>query len=438
MQRSNDLVAFLNQSKYQEIIDSLYSELVLLKTDIRAKLGDVESYAMAFLQQTKCMMKYILEEDDLLASIGSKSYMDRIYLGGDKPLQRLMSDDAVDLQPFCSKYLDLDEMCLFCFDHLAAVFDRESLDMDPENPLKLHELGLVNSHFVTTLVTGLQTQPNWQFFTLASYYWRLHGIASQAVECARRALYLVPREFKDIPLLSLGTILQRSRQHSDAKIVLEMATEFNRQSAENYFALGNSLFFLSQFNKSMEAYDRSRDLDDAFKARVDYIENALRCFEQAKSKREFNVLFNEISGQLVRYGEKKELLEEYLKKMLRQQVPLDERDYFKGADGNENLAELVQRRGQFCSTRISAETNEPELFCDFVYDIHMKLESDDIRVDVIQTYLEQTAEVMRTAKGSLGVFDHLDLGQLNGDRRESGRVTDSDPAGQAESQARSG
>lgn len=411
MQKPQDLIAFLNQTKYQEMIDTLYSELLLIKTDIRAKLGEVETHALGFLQQTKCMMKYFLDEGDLLASIGSRKVMDRVYLEGDAVLEMFASEEAANMEPICADYLD--SYPLFCFEHLHALHNPD-LKMDPEDPLKLHELGIINENFANQLVTGLRRDPQrWQLYTLSSYYWRLKGDAFQAVECARRALHLVPRSHKDIPLLSLGTILQRSRQHRDAVIVLEAATDLNPRSAENHFALANSLFFLSEFNRSLQEYKRAKHLDDAFNARVDYIENALLCFKHAKTRLDFDALLGEISSPLRRYEERKAQLEEYLKKMLQQQVPLDEREYFKrrSSDGDGDLEELAQQRGQYCSTRVS-DTNEPVLFCDFVYDIHMKLESDDIRVDVINTYLEQTADVMRTAKSSLGVFDRLDLNKL--------------------------
>lgn len=423
MQKPDDLLAFLNQTKCQALIDQLYSELVLIKTDIRDKLGEVETFALGLLQQTKCILQYFLDESDLHASIAQRAYMDRLYRDGDSVLEMLITPgEAAALQPRCADHLDLD-YSLGCFEHLQSMVGRGGLKMDPEDPLKLHELGIINENFANMLVTGLRSHATtWQYYALASYYWRLKGDAYQAVECTRRAIHLVPRASKDIPLLSLGTILQRSRQHEDAALVLEAATDFRGSRAENHFALGNSLFFLNHFNRSMQAYDMARSLDDAFKARVDYIENALLCFKYAKTKLDrFDGLIATITRQLRSYDEKKALLEAYMKNMLQQQVPLGEREYFRQPDGrvdvtNDNLAELVQQRGQFCSTRISPGTNEPELFCDFVYDIHMKLETDDIRTDMISTYLEQTADVMKTAKGSLGVFFHVDVNKLDGER----------------------
>ena len=75
MQNPGDFMAFLNQSKYQELVDSLYSELMLIKTDLKAKFNDVESYAQGFIQQTKCIVQYFLQESDLMASIGTRKQL---------------------------------------------------------------------------------------------------------------------------------------------------------------------------------------------------------------------------------------------------------------------------------------------------------------------------------------------------------------------------
>lgn len=422
MQKPHDLIAFLNQSNNQDMVHTLYERLLELNAEIRANLEEVESFEESFLQQTKCMLQYFLDESDLHASIGQRSYMDLVYRDEESVLEMLVAlPDHLepDALPKCSDYYDLD-YSLFCFDHLDGIYERNGLKMSAEEPLKLYELGIINLQFAQMLVTGMIRHPTtWQYYALASYYWRLQGEATEAVECARRALHLSPRKYKDVPLLSLGTILQRSKQHEDAVVILEAATDFAPNRAENYFALGNSLFFLSEFNRSMLAYDKARTLDETFKARVDYIENALLCFKYAKTKLDrFDTLITAIPKQLKMYGEKKQLLKEYLSRLLDQQVPLREREYFKQPDGvvNEKLAELVQKRAQYCSTRISTETNEPELFCDFVHDIHMKLETDEIRIEMISRYLEQTAEVMKTAKSSLGVFINVDVNKLDGNR----------------------
>lgn len=128
----------------------------------------------------------------------------------------------------------------------------KSLKMDAEESLGLPELGISSSNFPYIIYTGLKNNPNsWKLYTLSSYYWRFKGNAKEAVECARRAVYLAPRKYKDIPLLSLGTILQRSNFINDSVIVLGAAVEHSPNIPENQVALANSLMMLSKFNKSL-------------------------------------------------------------------------------------------------------------------------------------------------------------------------------------------
>lgn len=60
MQTPDDLFAFLNQSRYQELIDAIYLELDIIKAELQAKFNQVESYAQGFVQQTKCMVESFL------------------------------------------------------------------------------------------------------------------------------------------------------------------------------------------------------------------------------------------------------------------------------------------------------------------------------------------------------------------------------------------
>lgn len=407
MRKPDDFLEFLNQTKYQELVDSVYAELMLTKTELKAKFNDVETYAQGFIQQTKCVVQYFLQESDLMASIGTRNYLDRVYEGNE--LEFKPSKEAADKKPDCRRVSDLD-FSLFCYEHLTSMVNREKLIMEKEDPLKLQELELVSDYFNNVVTTGLSKYTNsWQFYVLASYYWRLNGNAYEAMECARRAVYLAPASYRDIGLLSMGTILQRSRQHQDAVVVLEASTDFNPKSAENHFALGNSLIFLSEFNKSMQYYERSVHLDDAFSIRVAHIKNSLVCFKYVKSRLiKIQSILKEIPQLLQKYQDRKKSLEEYLEKMIAQQVPIADRIYSPPSKDND------ANRGQFCSTRVSPETNEPVLFCDYASDIRMKLESEDISVELINTYLEQTHELIATHTGTVGIFDQLDEKNIGG------------------------
>lgn len=49
--------------------------------------------------------------------------------------------------------------------------------------------------------------PSWLLQTLASLYWRIRGNSHNALDCLRMALTSVPGEFRDVVLVSLGSLL---------------------------------------------------------------------------------------------------------------------------------------------------------------------------------------------------------------------------------------
>ena len=111
---------------------------------------------------------------------------------------------------------------------------RQNLKMDKEESLGANELGISSINFPLMILAGLNSNPNsWKLFTLSSYYHRFKGNAPEAIECARRAIYLAPRKHKDIPLLSLGTILQRANHINDSVIILNSAVNFAPEVPEN-------------------------------------------------------------------------------------------------------------------------------------------------------------------------------------------------------------
>lgn len=78
---------------------------------------------------------------------------------------------------------------------------RNKLKMEPEESLGFRELGISSSNFPYTLYTGLKNNPNsWKLHTLSSYYWRFKGKAVEAIECARRGVFLAPRKYKGMSM----------------------------------------------------------------------------------------------------------------------------------------------------------------------------------------------------------------------------------------------
>ena len=64
-------------------------------------------------------------------------------------------------------------------------------------------------------------------YNLAALYWRVVGHGPNGVECVRRALYFVPKQYRDVPLLNLANILYRSGHVHDAISVASEALSIN-------------------------------------------------------------------------------------------------------------------------------------------------------------------------------------------------------------------
>ncbi|PSN33796.1 hypothetical protein C0J52_19498 [Blattella germanica] len=51
--------------------------------------------------------------------------------------------------------------------------------------------------------------PSWLLQTLASLYWRVRGNSRNSLDCLRSALTTVPKDYRDVVLVSLGSLLQK-------------------------------------------------------------------------------------------------------------------------------------------------------------------------------------------------------------------------------------
>ncbi|EGD72755.1 hypothetical protein PTSG_04485 [Salpingoeca rosetta] len=74
------------------------------------------------------------------------------------------------------------------------------------------------------LAHALSVYPeSWIVHFLSGLYWRAGGDASSSVECFRRALYLAPDPFRDLPLVSLSAVLLRANRTGDALVLIDSA-----------------------------------------------------------------------------------------------------------------------------------------------------------------------------------------------------------------------
>lgn len=70
----------------------------------------------------------------------------------------------------------------------------------------------------------LQNTTSWILATAAALYWRVMGNTGQAMTCLRQALFFVPNEMKDIPLISLASVLQRYSMEISAYFFLKQGS----------------------------------------------------------------------------------------------------------------------------------------------------------------------------------------------------------------------
>ncbi|KAG5684131.1 hypothetical protein PVAND_013372 [Polypedilum vanderplanki] len=399
MKNSNDLVAFLNQSAYKKKLDDLMKELVLIKANLTSKMNSLDLFSNELTKKISCIPDYFIDESDLY-NLMNKNYFHRINY-------KVNVETSTKTQlPKCNEFFPLD-FNVGLFEHLEAMKKRNKLKMEAEENLGSKELlnifGISSANFPYTLYTQLKSNPSsWKLYTLASFYWRYKGNAKEAIECVRRAIYFAPRNKKDIPLLSLGTIFQRTNYLNDSVVVIKSAIDHSPKVAENIWSLGNSLLMLSQFNQSLESFYKVEKLDGSYSPRVDFIKKSINCFRNLKiTLITMESSLDEILPGLEKYTSLKKEFEEYHDKLEQEQVPLKIRYFDDSFD--QHKASLIQR-SQICSTRI--KNDEPVLFCDFLSDIQLVMQ--DFALDILNNYVELKKELIATYKiNSLGIYKKI-------------------------------
>lgn len=288
LRRSYDLIAFLNQNVYKQKIDLIIGELLAIKSNLTAKMNNLDAYTNDLTNKIGCIPNFYLDESDILSTIINMNYINRITIP-DKGSAAVgaVSSKAVTTKgkvpsPKCGDYMKMG-FSVGSFDHLDGVHNRTQLKMIPEDMFKSLEFYIPSVKSPQALAEDLRKNPNsWKYHTIASYYWRKKGNAREAIECARRAVVLAPRKYKDIALLSMGTILQRSQYLNDSLVLLRAAVDHEPNEPENQMALGNTYMLLSEFNRSFEAYKAAESLDSVYSEHNDYIKKSINCFKDLK------------------------------------------------------------------------------------------------------------------------------------------------------------
>lgn len=408
LRRSYDLIAFLNQNVYKQKIDVVIAELLAIKSNLTQKMNNLDQYTNDLTDKISCIPDYYLGEADILSTIVNPGYVSRIGKLTDKSIVANEDHSSLSISgrtsnqlevPTCSEFYPMD-VSVAAFDHLKGVHNRSKLKMAPEEVL----MGL-QYNIPQLLADGLRWNPfSWKMHTIASYYWRLKGNAPEAMECARRAVTLAPRESKDIALLSLGTILQRAQQLNDSLIVLHAAVDHEANEPENQLALGNTYMLLSEFNRSFEAYRVTESLSSIYSKQIDYIKKSITCFKVLKiNLLTMEKLLKDIIPGLERYGALQNEFDEYHEKLDREQAPLKSRVF---DESYSNQIDFLIQRSQICTTRMAKDRGEPILSCDFISDVQMLME--DFAVEILNNYVDLKQELINTYKiNSLGIYKNI-------------------------------
>lgn len=438
LHRPHDLDAFLRQNQYLKAIIMLNAEILLINTKMVNKMEQCNLYTIDFMLQSECIINYFMQESHLYSTIETKRYLNRIVnskkfnkiIGeatGEK-LDRRLNGGASSTTPICEDV----PFSMACMEHLDSMMQRQRLVMQPELTLMAKELGWLTAaggaQMAEHLAQGIRNEPNsWRFHTLASYYWRAKGNAGRALACARRALLLVPRKHKDIPLLSVGTILMRANRSADAVIALSAAVDHAPNVAENHFALANALFRCSQFNVSLQSYRHASELDPAYEDRIEFVRKSMGCFKVIKTKlRQIENHLTDMKADLVDLIDSKDQQHPYFEKLLREQVPIATRIQDPAF---ENYSNYLLNRGQYCAVRKTPESPEPVLVCDFYSDFQSQMLSD-VNIDTMQNvFIPKMGFIKNQWNRSLGVYKYLTIENYEEDVTSSELTEAADKSG---------
>ncbi|XP_055371325.1 tetratricopeptide repeat protein 17 [Condylostylus longicornis] len=382
LREPSNLMVFLDQMKHNDIVESIYLELLRKREEMVKEINNSIKFGLEVIDDAKCALDYYIE-GSLTHAVITKSYLNRI------PLKKKYDIVVGNRLPLCGQ-IPIKYSGICCYDHIESINKFNNLRISEEVDLYNDELEINTIQFLSNLVTGLSENPtSWKYYILSSYYWRMKGNASEAIECAKRSVMLAPRKFRDIPLLSLGSILFRAEKLHEAEILFRAAVDHAPEIAENHFALATTLAMLSQFNRSLEHFEMTEQLDLTYLPKTQYLKNFLKCIENLNKKTaEMYKNVEYIKEQVNGLKDMKNQITASHEKLLEQQVPLSVR--FNNVE-NSNKKEELLHRGQFCSTS-KKSGSEPIVRCDFYSDLQMRLESKNVDIETLEREINTNSE----------------------------------------------
>lgn len=317
-----NLVTFLQQINYNDEAEGAFRKMQRKRNKLDDHILITAQLLQNILEHSKCARVYVKMNglSDYLRTTGAS--MKRLEF------PEKMEKEAKEGEPTCRDYEDLDPN-KDEYGHLRS-FSKEVISSmvieREENLLKL-ELGFKDAESVTEIIynvalKGLLNNPtSWKFHMLGSYYWRLVGDAKNALDCARLSVFLAPDKHKDIPLLSLGTILVRAEKWDDAEVILKSAVDYGPNHGENYIALATLLALKHDFKGAREYFSVAEILDPSMYNNSLRIRQFMDCMEPLDN--DISKLFSFVKYILKEIKEVSMLRQEitqYQNKIIQQQV----------------------------------------------------------------------------------------------------------------------
>lgn len=324
LREPDNLDIFLTQIRYNENAEEAFRKMQRKRITLDDHIQLTDQLLKNILERSKCARMYVKMNGltDYLRTTGAS--MKRLKF------PEKLEKESQGGDPICREYAEL-VPAQDKYAHLKSFKPSviKSLNIESEENLLKQELSLKDAESVTETiheisVKGLINNPtSWKFHMLGSYYWRLTGHAKNALECARLSVMLAPEESKDIPLLSLGTILVRAELWDDAEIILNEAVKYGPQHGENYIALATLLALKHDFERARENFQLAEKLDVSMFNNSLKMRQYIECLEPLDA--EATKLFGFVKYMLREIKEVSKLRQEitqYQNKIIQQQVTL--------------------------------------------------------------------------------------------------------------------
>ncbi|GJQ65171.1 hypothetical protein Trydic_g7312 [Trypoxylus dichotomus] len=248
---------------------------------------------------------------------------------------------------------------MFTYEHLPPMINKHNLSIPPKQIIEMDTD--FSMQFAEQISLALmKNSSSWAHYNLGAMYWRIEGNGLRAIECIRRALYYVPYEYRDIPLLTLAGIFHVTKYSKEAALILHAAIDHAPYEPMNYLALGHVYTMLSDYNRSVLCYDNILKLKPDFQD-VITVRHATLCHQKLENGlMSLHESLQDILTELHDYHSQQQQWLRVQDRLMWEQAPLDMQ-----LVGNrmKELDEIRSEKGQRCIHR-SGDDSKSTITCD--------------------------------------------------------------------------